>query len=63
MHHGGIGREALRRLAGGDAIVGGNEGQGDVVGDFTSAMSVVPILPIARDVEPAARVAGGNRGP
>src|SRR5437764_963384 len=37
------------------------QGQGDIVGHLV--ISVVPILSVARDVEPAARVAGGNRSP
>jgi hypothetical protein len=31
LHHGGVRVEALHRFASGDAVVGGDEGQSDVV--------------------------------
>jgi hypothetical protein len=38
--HGGIRVEAFDRLAGGHAIVGGHEGQGDVVSDIHRSHSL-----------------------
>jgi hypothetical protein len=55
---GRVGAQTLHRLAGGNSIVGGHEGKRDVVSDVHRSL-----LPIARSIEPASRVAGRDGRP